>query len=294
MKNLIVLFFGLISLVLSAQKVQFLDLPFFFDREFEISGLTGNEDYLFLAAERCAKIFVVKKENMNHVETIHLDIKAITGGIEIEGISMYKNYLLITDEKKGRLFSFNLKTKILKEIKTIGKDMSAFTWKYGMEGIAVDEDSKIVYVLRERNKKQQSEIHSFFISEKEDLLYLNYRNQTLIQHENENWRYSGLAIDKNKYRLLCLKSYHLRGQPELDKFEIDHIPLDVLMNSNWRSKKLRSLSAEVSFMRASFATNLEGIYSDTESVFITSDNGEGEKDCSQKSRKTIMMKVKLE
>jgi hypothetical protein len=47
-------------------------------------------------------------------------------------------------------------------------------------------------------------------------------------------------------------------------------------------------------MRDSFATNLEGIYSDNESIFVTSDNGEGEKDCSQKSRRTIMMKVKMD
>lgn len=64
---------------------------------------------MFLAAERCAKIFVVKKENMTHVETIHLNIDDIQGGIEIEGISIYKDFLLITDEKNGKLFSFNLK-----------------------------------------------------------------------------------------------------------------------------------------------------------------------------------------
>lgn len=251
MKNLIVSFLALISFELSAQKIKLLDLPSFFDREFEISGLTGNEEHLFLVSERCAKIFIVSKEDMTHVETIHLNIDAISGGIEIEGISIYKDYLLITDEKKGRLFSFNLKTRSLKEIEIIVKDMSSFTWKYGMEGIAVDEDSKIAHVLRERNKKQQSEIHSFFISEKKGLLYLNYRNQTLIQHKNENWRYSGLSIDKNNYRLLCLKSYHLKGQPELDKFEIDYISLGALTNNKWKSKtaisKCRSLLYESFF-----------------------------------------------
>ena len=56
---------------------------------------------------------------------------------------------------------------------------------------------------------------------------------------------------------------------------------------------LISLTKEVLFMRESFATNLEGIYSDNESIFVTSDNGEGEKDCSQKSRTTIMIKMKM-
>jgi hypothetical protein len=40
---------------------------------------------------------------------------------------------------------------------------------------------------------------------------------------------------------------------------------------------LLSLSKEVSCMRASFATNLEGVYSGTEPMFITNDHGEGEK-----------------
>lgn len=80
-----------------------------------------------------------------------------------------------------------------------------------MEGIAVDEDSKLVYVLRERNKKQQREIHFFFVSEKGDSLYLNYQNQTLIQHKNRNWQYLVFSIDKKNYRFLCLKFYRLKG-----------------------------------------------------------------------------------
>lgn len=52
---------------------------------------------------------MIKKEDMSHVETIHLNIDVLQGGIEIEGLSIYKNFLLITDEKNGKLFSFNLK-----------------------------------------------------------------------------------------------------------------------------------------------------------------------------------------
>jgi uncharacterized protein YjiK len=150
MKNSIVLFIRLISIGLNAQKIQFLDLPSFFDREFETSGLTGNKENLFLAAERCAKIFVIKKEDMTHIETIHLNGNNIQEGIEIEGITIYKNFLLITDEKNGKLFFFNLKTSSLKEIEIIGKDLSSFKSKYGMEGIAVDEKLKILYILRKK------------------------------------------------------------------------------------------------------------------------------------------------
>lgn len=81
MKNLIVLFLLLITFSVIAQQINFLDLPSFFVREFEISGLTGNEEHLFLAVERCAKIFVVKKENMTHVKTIDLKTATIKEGI---------------------------------------------------------------------------------------------------------------------------------------------------------------------------------------------------------------------
>jgi hypothetical protein len=50
MKNSIILFLGLISLAISGQQIQFLKLPPFFEKEFEISGLTGNNDNLYLGA----------------------------------------------------------------------------------------------------------------------------------------------------------------------------------------------------------------------------------------------------
>ena len=293
MKNLITLFLGLTSFGINAQQIQFLDLPSLFDREFEISGLTGNEDNLFLAAERCAKIFVVNKQNRMHIETINLNQDDLPDGIEIEGLSLYKDFLLITDEKNGNIFSYNLKTEKLSEIEPVGKDLSSFKGSYGMEGIAVDVKSKIVYVLRERNKNHQSEIHSFSISEKQGALHLKYRNQTLIQHENKHWRYAGVSIDSENKRLLCLKSYYVGHASSSNKREIEYISFDALTHNTANPNMLISLSKEVYAARDTYATNVEGIYSDCESIFVTSDNGEGKKDCSQKSSKTTMIKVKM-
>ena len=123
---------------------------------------------------------------------------------------------------------------------------------------------------RERNEKYQSEIHAFSIFEKDGSLNLNYRNQTLIQHQNTNYRYSGLSIDKKNKRFLCLKSYHVKGHPKLDEFEVNYILFDSLTRGKTNPNMLISLTKEVLFMRNSFATNLEGIYSDNESIFVTS------------------------
>ncbi len=287
-----ILIVGITSFGANAQQIQFLDLPSLFEREFEISGLTGNEDNLFLAAERCAKIFVVNKEDMTHVETIHLDMKDLPNGIEIEGLSLYKNFLLLTDEKNGKVFSFNLSTRKLRNLESIGLDLSSFKGKYGIEGIAVDGESNLLYLLREKNEKFQSEIHSFSIYEKEGLIDLKYRNQTLIQHKNEKWRYTGLSIDSENNRLLCLKSYYVKNLPKLSKRSIDYLLFDSLTSKITSPNNLLSLTKEMYFMRNSFALNIEGIYSDDTSIYITSDNGEGSKDCNQKSSKTMMMKIK--
>jgi hypothetical protein len=70
---------------------------------------------------------------MTHVKTIDLKTATIKEGIWVEVIRIYKEYLLIIDEKKGKLFSFYIKTNHLNEIKTIGKDVSSIkrsvAWK---------------------------------------------------------------------------------------------------------------------------------------------------------------------
>lgn len=295
MKKVILFFVLQITFVIHAQHIQFLDLPSFFDREFEISGLTGNRDNLFLAAERCEKIFVVKKEDMTHVETIHLNTEKLKSPIEIEGLTLYKNFLLIADEKKGRVLSYNLTTHQLKVLPTNGKDLSSLTGKYGMEGIVVNEKSGILYVLREKNEKNQSEIHTFAISEIDGLIELNYLNHTIIQHENSDWRYAGLSIDYINNRLLCLKSCYVEDWSALNKREIDYIKLDACFKSTQFTypNTLLSLSKDVLFMKKTYATNIEGIYCDSSHIYITSDNGEGEKDCSQISSKTAMIRIEL-
>ena len=146
--------------------------------------------------------------------------------------------------------------------------------------------------MREKNEKYQSEIHSFSIYEKEGLIDLKYRNQTLIQHKNEKWRYTGLSIDSENNRLLCLKSYYVKNLPKLSKRSIDYLLFDSLTSKITSPNNLLSLTKEMYFMRNSFALNIEGIYSDDTSIYITSDNGEGSKDCNQKSSKTMMMKIK--
>ena len=79
----------------------------------------------------------------------------------------------------------------------------------------------------------------------------------------------------------------------MNRREIDFILFDALKNSQSEPNNLLSLTKEIYFMKDSFATNVEGIYSDDRSIFITSDNGEGDKDCSQKSSKTGMIRVKM-
>lgn len=269
-------------------------MPSFFEKELEISGLTGKNDLLYLGAERCAEIIILNKKDMSHVGTIPIINDSIKGGIEIEGLSIFKNFIFIADEKKGRIFTLNLETKTLSRVIVKGTDLSKFTNGFGMEGIAVEESTKLLYLLREKNENHQSEIHTFRISEEENSIHLNHKTQTLIQHENKHWRYSGLAIDSAQKRLLCLKQYYIKDDnlTKLNKREIEYVSLDSLKKNKTIPSPLLSLSKEIYEQRKSFASNIEGIYFDNKSIFITSDNGGGKtRDCNEITTKTVMIKI---
>ncbi len=292
MKKLILGFVFFSSAFINGQQIEFLELPSLFEREFEISGMTGDATHLYLAAERCAKVFVLDKENVALVETIELDTSEIES-LEVEGLSRYKDYLLLTDEKKGRIFSYHLKTKQLTQVNHDQPKFSKFRGNYGMEGIAIDTVAKVAYVLRERNKDNESEIHSFDISEKQAQLKFKYRNQTRLKNKNKDWRYSGIAIDQQNKRLLCIRSYYVGHASVKNKREVHVVPIKVLKKKKTNSKILVSVSEAVFLHRNSFATNVEGIYADMETIYITADNGKGIKDCSQISKKTPLIRIEF-
>jgi hypothetical protein len=93
---------------------------------------------------------------------------------------------------------------------------------------------------------------------------------------------------------LNAQQIHFLDLPSFFNREFDFILFDALKNSQSEPNRLLSLTKEIYFMKDSFATNVEGIYSDERSIFITSDNGEGDKDCSQTASKTVMIREEMD
>lgn len=274
-----------------AQKVEFLDLPSVFKKEFEISGLTGKKGVLYLGAERCARIFALDQHTLEVLRVIPLE----NHEIELEGLDWYKEYLLITDEKKGKIWSLNTNTNELLPLHLEGVDLSFATGSYGLEGIAVYQDSDLVYVLREKNLLNQSEIYTFHICEKNSVLSLECIAVHLIQHPSSHWRYTALTVDKSRHRLLCLKSFYLHSMYPDNKRSIESIAFDDTQEDLLSAQPLHlcSISNEVRAHKKTYATNVEGMYADQDHIYISSDNGQGVPNCDDISVKTAMIRLTL-
>lgn len=296
---ILVLLFLLTATSGCTQSIKFLKLPPLFEKELEVSGLTGNAETFFFASERCQKIIAVDKKDKQHQTTFDLSLylpKEIQN-IELEGLSLYHNHLIMTDEYHAKLYAFDWTKKDFQELVINGKDLSKLKGSYGMEGVAVDERNNLLYLLREKNKQHQSEIHVFEIQKDQKTFILNYSKSIYIQHKNKHWRYSGLCLDPQNNRLLCLKSYWT-GYKNMasSKLEIEYIQLDSTLQTipkNWTTQALISISNEVNTKRSIYAGNLEGIYYDEGTLYITSDNGMGAIDCNSTSKKTAFIQIDL-
>ena len=92
-----------------------------------------------------------------------------------------------------------------------------------MEGLTVNPNQKLIYILRERNGNNQTEIYTLEIGNNDSL---NYKNKFIINHNNNNWRYSDLYYDQDENVLFGLRSFYNRNEPEAAKCYVDEIPVD--------------------------------------------------------------------
>jgi hypothetical protein len=265
-----------LNLSLAQSSYKPVQLPTYFDQEREISGLCKKDSLFYLPAEKQEIIFVIKLENniCKHIESIHLkNIDKNLPELEIEAITSYKNYLIFTDETCPKIYYYNLNSKALDTISGFENKLDGGTKNFGLEGITILKDK--LFILREKNKKRQSEIHSFSISEKDGKLTVNNSShKKMIINQNSSARYSGMCINPQNQSLLCLRSRKYKS------YLIDEIILD---DNNIPSGVFdRNTSPVICFdsvhqvKKSSFYkkynSNIEGIYMDYQFLYIISDN----------------------
>lgn len=287
------------------KEVNFIELPTEFDTELEISGMVGHNNILYLVSEREEIVFLLNQEDYSLIKSIDLT-KAIISfnsknpeneinirGIEMEGISWYNNSLYFVDEGNASIYKYKLKAGTISKI-TTNLDLSKFKGSLGMEGIAVNPAKKLIYILRERNGNNQSEIYTLSLSND---LFLSYDNQKyIINHPNNNWRYSDIYYDSEENIIYGLRSYYDRKDPEAAKCFIDKIPVNAngTINKPVEFSKDESLSEEVIKNRCTYVSNLEGLYKSKGKILIVSDNARGTKKCDHKTIKTMFVEYLIQ
>jgi len=291
---------------LSAQKnnIKFIELPDDFHTELEISGMIGHENSLYLVSEREKIVHQISMLDYSIITTIDLRQPIINYNsknpeneinirtIEMEGITWYKNQLLFVDEGNTAIYKYDLNDGTISKIKT-NLDLSEFKGNYGMEGIAVNQDKKLVYILRERNGKDQSEIYTLKISPDKSFKY--YNQKLTVDHKDNNWRYSDIYYDSQENIIYALRSYYNRTDPKEAKCFIDRIPVDEkgIISEPIEFSKDETLSNLVVKNRCKYVSNLEGIYKTENKVYIVSDNARSTKKCNSTPIKTMFIEYTL-
>lgn len=301
---LLICFLCIQSAIAQNPNIKFIDLPGAFNTELEISGMVGHNDTLYLVSERQKIIFLVNKSDFSIISSIDLTKPIIDYNaqnpedeinirtIEMEGVTWYKNLLFITDEGNTVIYKYDLKGGRICKMKT-NLDMSEFNGNLGIEGISVNPDKKLFYLLRERNGSNQTEIYTLKIT---DANFLKYENQRyIINNPGNNWRYSDIYYKKDENVIYGLRSYYDRKNPENAKCFVDKIPIDengflgkdVIQNND------QTLSESVIRNRCKYVSNLEGIYKTGNTIFIVSDNQRSTRKCDSMPEKTMFIEYIL-
>lgn len=291
------LYFLLISILFNSHlnaQVLVIRLDNLFNDAVEISSISVKNHQIILTTEKCKQLFYIDM-NGNIQNIISLPKNVISDKeVEIEGVSLAKNYFLLTDEKNAKIYAYHFYDSNITEVKT-DYDLSGDTGSQGMEGIAVDTIANICYVLKERNGNSQSVIHVFKINEQNSVFSLSFIKNIYIVQPDNSWRYSDLCFNaKNKY-LYCLKTKG--GFYQIDTISTTALsqPEDLFIKLSDR-KLFMDISAEINkYGRDGYNTNMEGIALNNDKIYLVSDNAqENSANCNAPGQgKTLLVQIRL-
>ena len=259
--------------------------------------------------EQCGKIHVVNEADLTLTNTIDLKklmVPDVVSGedfekIEFEAISYWNGNLLLTDEGRAAIYQLNLENNLVREVDP-GKDLSHLTGATGMEGIAVNAEKGLIYILRERTERAggKSEIYTFSIIG-ESPLRLEFREKTTIIHEEG--RFSDIYYDSSEKKIYAIRSVY-KGVGATARYLIDALDTNSDSGllpegslSTGKNTQVLDLSTEVTdrYVLQRYVANLEGIYKRGSTIFIAADNGGRGVKCDSKSgRGTMFIQITLD
>lgn len=247
----------------------------------EFSGLARQRDKFYLLAEKCRKIMTWEAVK-NVYGLIEFDEQnPLLFNSQLEGLAVLNDTILLScDERNARIISINIVQKSVKNVDVVGTNLQEWTGNVGMEGIAIDQQRKKIFLLREKDNGGRSEVRIFNLITEEGNIILKVTDTLIFKHENENTRYSDIAYDSVRDHLLLLKSYYT-GNPcsKENKYIIDTLELNGIFSGirkvhTLKSKQLAFLnvSSYVTGLCGDYNTNLEGLTIYNNYLYLISDN----------------------
>ncbi len=279
------------------QTFTFEDLPDFFELRYEILSIANQTDQLYLASEKCNYVFVLDSQKLHHDRTIRMDTDKLDldKTVQIEGMTIYENYLLMADEANTKILFFDLAEEqfINPTPKITFNGKKDFDEEQGLEGVAVNTRKKLIYVLREKNENDDSEIYTFKIT-KDSGSYMLSQKGVLVIDQHDEQRYSGMTFNQEDHKLYCIRSSWING---MGRYFIDTIRIaekDGLLADSLDSSETQFLEITDTVLSKDevYHSNLEGIAIIGRKLVLVSDNHQGTTgDCDSRGKQTMFLTI---
>lgn len=289
---LFVAFLGIIGTI-NAQKEKVIPLDSTLQHPYEFSSLELKNDTLLLMSENCYKIFMIHKDSGELLKELTFNH---TEELDVEAIRLYKNYLIFGDEVDNSLWTYNFKTNQIKKIVTLEQEYPQnMNHDFGIEGIAVNTEKKILYAVKEYGKRGKAELYCYHINEVTNGLALTYIDKASL-HLKKGFRYADLTLSTDNEHLLLLRT-------KFNDYEIDVLDLNTgtfMPNKkkyDYDEFKTYDISQIINpYYEEGYSTNIEGLAADDTYVYLVSDNYSGrENNCENRGieEKTLLVRLRL-
>lgn len=276
------------------QKIVFHDLKKPLNNEYEFSSMRIRNDSIFIVSESCNTMFICDMETKEILK--QAPILKTKQNTDIEGFFLLKNKMFYTDESKphSRIFFTELysSTRLSPKYKQTFEPRQSGNFGTGLEGLEINSISDYVYAIREKNTKgDKSYIYCFNMKLKKDACKLNL-DKTIKIEIPSGQRYSDLALSTDGKRLYLLRTKE-------NHYFIDTINIEKngrFKKENYKTTDLTSINISNAInekAKEGYGSNLEGIATYKNSIYLISDNKFGSGNCNLEKDKTMLVEIKL-
>ena len=243
-----------------------------FAQEFalEASGLAASENLLFVPSEKYGRLLLVYPAEAGRVRTIGLAVPPYT---ELEGVALAEDGLFFCDEAHAAVYLLAIDdAQTLMEIpgderqpvfEFLLEGVGVVGGKIGFEGIEIDPDNGLIYLLLERSGSVETGcVSRIWELERNNNTLSSRREPIEVQLEDCYWRLTGLAWWGDT--LIALRTQFPGMRYEVVSVDLETGDSEVLLDP---TALLRLLSRE------GWSNNVEGVaISGDGSLWLVADN----------------------